>query len=35
MGAESISDVVSGYVDKLLSLVGVDTGRGWRRDELE
>ena len=31
MGAESISDVVSGYVDKLLGLVGVDTGRGWRR----
>lgn len=35
LGAASVSDVVSGYVDKLLGLVGVDTGRGWKRTELE
>ncbi len=35
LGSDSVSDVVSGYVDKLLSLVGVDTGRGWKREELE
>lgn len=34
--AESVSDLVEGYVDKLLSVIGVGNGYGgWRYEELE
>ncbi len=35
MNTESVSSLVEGYVDKVLSMVGVDTGNGWRHEELE
>jgi len=35
MGAESVDQLIQGYVDKLLNLVGVDTENGWRHEELE
>ncbi len=35
MGGDSVSDVVSGYVNKLLGVVGVDAGGGWKSTELE
>ena len=35
MGAESVDKIIEGYVDKVLNLVGVDTGNGWRQQELE
>ena len=35
MGAESVEKIIEGYVDKVLNLVGVDTGNGWRYEELE
>ncbi len=31
----SIEDLVRGYVDKLLSLIGVENRKGWRYEELE
>ena len=30
----TVEEVVSGFTDKLLSLIGVDTGPGWRADRL-
>jgi 4-hydroxy-3-polyprenylbenzoate decarboxylase len=35
MGAENVDQLIKGYVDKLLNLVGVDTENGWRHEELE
>ncbi len=35
MNAESVSSLVEGYVDKVLNMVGVETGNGWRHEELE
>jgi len=35
MGADTVDQIIGGYVDKLLNLVGVDTGNGWRQEELE
>lgn len=35
MGAESVDNIIEGYVDKLLNMVGVKTENGWRQDELE
>ena len=31
----SVAEVVQGFTDKLLFLLGEDGGRGWRDDELE
>ena len=33
--ANSISELIEGYVDKLLSVVGFSNGKGWRYEELE
>lgn len=35
MGVEKVEDMVEGYVDKLLNSVGVETGNGWRSEELD
>ena len=32
---KTVEEVVSGFTDKLLALVGVDTGPGWRADRLQ
>jgi 4-hydroxy-3-polyprenylbenzoate decarboxylase len=31
----SLEELVSGFTDKVLALLGEDGGRGWREDELE
>jgi len=33
--AEKVEDLVSGYVDKLLNLVGIENGSGWKYEELD
>lgn len=35
MNANSVDGLVEGYVDKLLSTIGIDNGKGWRYEELE
>lgn len=35
MEAKSVNDLVEGYVDKVLKVIGVDDGKGWRSEELE
>ena len=35
MNAESVQSLIEGYVDKVLSIVGVDAGNGWHHEELE
>ncbi|MGH7884160.1 MAG: UbiX family flavin prenyltransferase, partial [Thermodesulfobacteriota bacterium] len=35
MGVETVSDMIEGYVDKLLSTVGVQTKNGWKSEDLE
>ncbi len=35
MGAENVDQLIKGYGDKLLNLVGVYTENGWRHEELE
>lgn len=35
MGADNVDGLIEGYVDKLLSLVGVETGRSWKHEELD
>jgi hypothetical protein len=35
MNAQSVDSLIEGYVDKVLNTVGVDTGNGWRSEELE
>ena len=32
---KSVNDLVEGYVDKVLKVLGVDDGKGWRHEELE
>lgn len=32
---KSVSDLVEGFVDKVLKVIGIDSGRGWRYEELE
>jgi 4-hydroxy-3-polyprenylbenzoate decarboxylase len=32
---KSVSDLVEGFVDKVLKVIGIDDGRGWRHEELE
>ena len=33
--ADTINDLVQGYGDKLLNIIGVETGKGWKYDELD
>ncbi len=33
--AETVSDLIEGYVDKVLSIIGVETGNGWKQGELD
>ena len=33
--ADTINDLVQGYGDKLLNIVGVETGNGWKSQELD
>ena len=33
--AETVSDLIEGYVDKVLSVIGVPTGNGWKQGELD
>ena len=33
--ADTVNDLVQGYGDKLLNVIGVDTGNGWKHDELD
>lgn len=35
MNAGTINELVEGFVDKVLSLIGVETGNGWRYEELD
>jgi 4-hydroxy-3-polyprenylbenzoate decarboxylase len=35
MEAKSVNDLVEGYVDKVLKVIGVDDGKGWKSEELE
>ena len=35
LDADSVSDLVEGYGNKLLNVIGVETGNGWKQDELE
>ncbi len=35
LNAENVNDLIEGYVDKILNLLGVNTGNGWRHEELE
>ena len=35
LNAENINDLIEGYVDKILNVIGVSTGNGWRHEELE
>ncbi|MGQ0793959.1 MAG: UbiX family flavin prenyltransferase [Deltaproteobacteria bacterium] len=35
MSADSVGDLVEAFVDKALQAIGVDSGRGWRSEELE
>ena len=30
LNAENINDLIEGYVDKILNVIGVSTGNGWR-----
>ena len=32
---EKVDDLIEGYVDKLLNIVGVETKNGWRSEELD
>jgi 4-hydroxy-3-polyprenylbenzoate decarboxylase len=32
---KTINDLVEGFVDKVLKVIGVDDGHGWRHEELE
>ena len=34
-GPKSLDDLVGGFTDKVLALLGERTGRGWRQEELE
>jgi len=33
--ANSVNDLVRGYVDKLLNIIGVETANGWKSEELD
>jgi len=33
--SENVSDLVGGYVDKLLGIIGVENGNGWKSEELD
>lgn len=33
--ATSVNDLVDGYVNKLLGVMGINNGRGWKQEELE
>jgi len=33
--SNTVNDLVSGYVDKLLNIVGVETTKGWKSEELD
>lgn len=33
--ADSVNDLVEGYGDKLLNVIGVETANGWKSDELD
>lgn len=35
MEADTVNDLVEGYVDKLLGTIGIENGKGWRYEELE
>ncbi|MEQ9618490.1 MAG: UbiX family flavin prenyltransferase [Deltaproteobacteria bacterium] len=35
MNAESVEGLIEGYVDKVLNIIGVETGNGWKHEELE
>ena len=35
MEADTVNDLISGYVDKLLNIVGVETNNGWKSEELD
>ncbi len=35
INAENVNDLIEGYVDKILNVIGVNTGNGWRHEELE
>jgi len=35
MNAGNINELIEGYVDKVLNVVGVKTGNGWKYEELE
>jgi len=35
LNAQNVSDLIEGYVDKILNVIGVNTGNGWRHEELE
>ena len=35
MGAQKVEDIIEGYVDKLLNVIGIKTDKGWRSDELD
>ena len=35
LNADSVSDLIEGYVDKILNVLGVETKKGWRQEELE
>ncbi len=32
---KSVNDLVEGFVDKVLKVIGIDDGSGWRHEELE
>lgn len=33
--SDSVDDLVEGYVNKLLNIIGVETGNGWKYEELD
>ena len=35
MNANNINELIEGYVDKVLNVVGVKTANGWKYEELE
>jgi 3-polyprenyl-4-hydroxybenzoate decarboxylase len=33
--ADTVNDLIKAYVDKVLNIIGVGTGNGWKHDELD
>jgi 3-polyprenyl-4-hydroxybenzoate decarboxylase len=33
--ADTVNDLIEGYVDKVLNIIGVGAGNGWKHDELD